>query len=156
MLVASGLLVVAALAIVLVDWGSLGPFSSRDPGSGSERARQRLAKATGVDPDFGLLALVRLPAGDLGIHSDARVARVAAVVRGDPGVARVVPASLRPGDPLTASDRRAALIVGQLRAGPIAQQLAAARRLRDRLAGDPRVWLGGGRLLRQRQRPRRS
>ena len=142
-LVATGLLLLAAALVLLVDARPLAPFSSRDPGSGSEQARAAIAHTTGVDPDFGVVALVQLPDGARAPASRARLARITAIMRADPGIARTVPATLRAQDPLTARNGRSALIVGQLRAGPIADRLDNARKLRTQLAGDRQVRLGG-------------
>src|SRR3954469_24038071 len=43
--------------------GKLTPFSADDPGSDSVRARNLISRATGVDPDYGLVALVPTPQG---------------------------------------------------------------------------------------------
>ena len=140
-LAASGLVALAAALVFAFAGGSLAPFSSRDPGSGSEHARALLARASSVDPDFDVVALVQLPDGLAATGSRERLQRVARVISADPRTARVlVPA--RAG-PLVARDERSALVVGTLRAGSEAAQLDAARRLKQRFAGDPGVLVGG-------------
>jgi uncharacterized membrane protein YdfJ with MMPL/SSD domain len=140
-LAASGLVAVAAALVFAFAGASLAPFSSRDPGSGSEHARALLAHASGVDRDFDVVALVRLPDGLAAASSRQRLQRVARVISADPRTAGVlVPA--RAG-PLVARDQRSALVVGGLRAGPEAAQLDAARRLKQRFAGNRGVLVGG-------------
>jgi uncharacterized membrane protein YdfJ with MMPL/SSD domain len=132
---------VFAVLVLLLAGGSLAPFSSRAPGSGSERARERLAFATGADPDFSVVALVRLPAGLGASASVTRLAAVARAMRGDPRAARVV-LPVR-GSPLVARGQRAALVVMLLRAGSLQSYLDAARRIEARFAGQRDVLVGG-------------
>lgn len=140
-LAATGLSTVVAALVLLLVGGSLAPFSSRTPGSGSDRARASLARATGVDPDFSVVALVRLPTGFGTPASSARLAAVARVMRADPRAAGVL-TPVR-GGPLIARDARAALVVMRLRAGSMGSQLAAAERIEARFAGRRDVLVGG-------------
>ena len=121
--------------------GTLQAFSSRDPGSESERARAQLAHHTRAEPDFQLVVLLRLPAGERRTGTANRVRALAAALRSDRDVASVtLPA---PGGPLVAKNGRSVLLVAALRDGPRARQLDAARRLTDRFAGQPDVRVGG-------------
>ena len=126
---ASALVALTALvATALLAGGDFAPFSSQSPDSESAQAGEALARASGVDPYFGLTALVRPADPDV-------VERTAEVLRADPAVAEVRFAR--------GADRRSAYLIAGLRPGPLGDQLDAARRVEDRLGGERRVRLGG-------------
>src|SRR5947209_756181 len=122
---------------------SLQPFSSEDPGSQSVAARRAIERATGVDPYFGLLALVRTPAGPANPVSRAAVANVARTIAAEPLTARVRDWYTTGSPSLLARDGREMLVAGSLRARSISAQLDAARRVQSRLAHVQGVTLGG-------------
>lgn len=141
MLAAAGLVALGAVIVLLVAGGSLAPFSSRNPGSGSERARTLLGHATGADPDFNVVALVNIPAGFGAPASTARLAAVARVMRADPHAAAVQLPSR--GGPLVARGGRSALVVMLLRRGSLQSYLDTASRIEARFAGQHGVLIGG-------------
>ncbi len=108
--------------------GMLPAGGFEDPHSDSIRARDAMFAATGVSPDGSIVALVR--GGD-----SAELARVAAVLRSDPGVAGVTT--------VTSRDGRSAYVAGSARTTSLDAGQAVAVRVRDRLAGDPHVTVGG-------------
>jgi uncharacterized membrane protein YdfJ with MMPL/SSD domain len=123
--------------------GSLKPFSSDDPDSESVAARRQLAEATGVDPYFGVIALVRTGQPVGAPATRARVELVARTLGRDPAVASVR-TFYRTGDRgLVALDRRSTYVVAGLEPLSIERQLDAARRLEQRLSDISSVKLGG-------------
>jgi uncharacterized membrane protein YdfJ with MMPL/SSD domain len=142
-------LALAALVLVLAAvvgapvTNSLQPFSSDDPGSQSVAARQAIEQATGVDPYFNLIALVPTPAGIGGSSARSEVAKVEDVLRSDPAVAGVRDYYLERNPAMLARDGRSTFVLGELRALPIASQLAGARRVEHRLSPLQGVKLGG-------------
>ncbi len=122
---------------------SLQPFSSEDPGSQSVAARRAIERATGVDPYFNLIALVPAPEGLASLATRREVARVERALAAEQTVAAVHSyyANRTPG--LAALNGRSTLVVGQLRALPIATELAGARRVERRLSSLRGVELGG-------------
>ena len=93
----------------------LSPFSADAPDSESVQARELLGAASGVDPDFGLIALVRTPAGVEDPAARARVAAVERVLADEPLVAEVRSWYESDDPALVAADRRATYVVGGLR-----------------------------------------
>jgi uncharacterized membrane protein YdfJ with MMPL/SSD domain len=140
-LAATGLIAFVAVLVLVLASGSLAPFSSRDPDSGSEHARALLARATGADPDFSVVALVELPAGFDASASTARLAAVARVLRIAPQSAGIL-LPVR-GGPLVSRDQHAALVIMLLRTGSLQSHLDAARRIEARFAGERDVLVGG-------------
>jgi uncharacterized membrane protein YdfJ with MMPL/SSD domain len=106
-----------------------------DPGSESTNARLQIERATGETADPGALALVRTP------RSSRDVRRVAAIMRADPGVARVTVPPLSGPSPLVSRDGSSTLVAATFHAR--ARERDVAKRLDDALAGDPLVSLGG-------------
>jgi RND superfamily putative drug exporter len=139
---AAAVLVLAAIVAEPVT-GSLAPFSSDDPGSQSVAARTTLARASGVEPYFNLIALVPTPTGAGGAAAQHRIAAVEAVMRTDPEVARVVGPRARRASSFRAQDGRSVLVVGLLRAAPTRSLLDASRRIERGLKTMPGVKLGG-------------
>ena len=138
-LACAGLLLVVAAVVAGPVLGRLVPFSSDDPGSQSVAARHAIERATGRDPYYNLVALVRTPSGARSPAGRAAIAEVARVLAADPGVAAV-----SGGDAANVSfDGRSAYVEGVLRARPANSELDAARRVEGRLQGVPGVTLGG-------------
>src|SRR5262245_29395365 len=112
-------------------------------GSGSARARELGAQATGTDPANSVLALVRLsgPIGTLG--SRRRIAAVEARLRRDPAVAAVLDWRSAHNPAMVARDRRSTYLIAALRRVDDKEQERAGKRLLAAFADDPRVTLGG-------------
>src|SRR3954454_18390007 len=76
----------------------LGPYGANDPATESAKTSARLAKATGLETSSNVVALVKPPQA-------GSVARVTAVLRGDPAIGRVSP-------PVRSRDGDSAYVVG--------------------------------------------
>ena len=125
---AGALAALVVLAAAGLAWGGgFAPFDSQSPDSESAEAREALARASGVDPYFGLTALV--PA------EPSALARTQGVLRAEPAVAEV--------RRFDGPDPRSAYVVAGLRPLSLDRQLDAARRVDERLSFDPRIELGG-------------
>ena len=88
-LACAGLLLVVAAVVAGPVLGRLQPFSSDDPGSQSVAARHAIERATGHDPYYNLVALVRTPSGASSPAGRAAIAAVARILAADRGVAAV-------------------------------------------------------------------
>jgi uncharacterized membrane protein YdfJ with MMPL/SSD domain len=139
-----------ALAIVAVA-GPLGikvrehlkPGGFDVAGSGSARAREMIAEATGTDPASSVLALVRLGAPIATAGSQRRLAAVREMLRREPAVAAVFDWHSARNPAMVAHDRRSTYLIAALRPLDDKQQEEAAKRLLGAFAGDPYVTLGG-------------
>ena len=136
---------VAALgAALFIVFGVLGgpapgsfnaPRAFDDPGSQASRARERIERATGVGASADVIALVRAP------RSSPEPARVARVLRADPGIGRVaVPPPSGPSAAVS-RDGRQVLVAASRRAGASENDLV--KRLQRDFRGDRAVALGG-------------
>jgi RND superfamily putative drug exporter len=137
--------VAVALALVAATLGGnvasrLAPYGAKDPASESARADAALHRV-GVNADVDALALVRPGAPVRSARGRARVERVAALLRADPDVARVVTFA-RGGPALVSADGRATYVAASFRPGVDGSD--AADRLATRLDRVPGVTLGGG------------
>jgi uncharacterized membrane protein YdfJ with MMPL/SSD domain len=113
------------------------------PGSGSAKARELIAQASGSDPANSVLALVRLP-GVYGEPSARRtVEGVTARLRSDPAVVTVLDAGSARNPAMISRDRRSTYLIAALRPLDDEQQEEAGKRLLAAFEGDPRVTLGG-------------
>jgi uncharacterized membrane protein YdfJ with MMPL/SSD domain len=113
-----------------------------DPGSSSVAARQAIQQASGLDASPGLIAVVDTPRGAAGAQAERRVAAVARVLDGVPGVAFVrTPADRSSGRALVAADGTSALVTATLRAS--ADEADVVARATHRLERVPGVTLGG-------------
>lgn len=124
---------------------SLKPFGFDDPASESVLAEKELERAAGVDPNVGVVALVRT-GEDVRASVPARrtVERVAAELARDPALARAA-TFYETGNPaLVSRDGRATYVAGFFKPLSDDEQTDAARRLRARLDSEPGVVLGGG------------
>ncbi len=126
-LVATALLAVATFVVgaPVVSHLKSGASLFQDPASESVRAFDILQNASGIEPDPGVVALVR--SGD--------VASVRARVAADPEVAR--------------TRLRGRFVFGFFRHGLDVRSQQAATRLRHAFADEPRVVLGGGPVANQ-------
>jgi RND superfamily putative drug exporter len=123
--------------------GHLKPRGFDVAGSGSAKARELIAEASGIDPSNSVLALVRLP-DPYGSPSAQRViGEVETKLRRDPAVVAVVDAATAQSPGMVAADRRSTYLVAALRQLDDKQQEDAGRRLLAAFAGDARVTLGG-------------
>jgi uncharacterized membrane protein YdfJ with MMPL/SSD domain len=112
-------------------------------GSGSARAREIVARATGTDPANSVLALVRLDAPITSTGSMRKIAAVEARLRRDPAVAVVLDWRSARNPAMVARDRRSTYVIAALRPVDDKEQEDAGKRLLAAFAGDPQVTLGG-------------
>ena len=112
-------------------------------GSGSARARETVARATGTDPASSVLALVRLSAPIAASSSQRRIAAVEARLRSDPAVAAVLDWRSAHNPAMVGRDRRSTYVTAALRPLDDKEQEEAGKRLLAAFAGDPQVTLGG-------------
>jgi putative drug exporter of the RND superfamily len=121
----------------------LKPRGFEVPGSGSESARELVARASGTDPGNNVLALVRLPAPYGTQRARRGVADVEARLRRDPAVVAVFDAAGAHNPAMIGRDRRSTYLVAALRPLDDKQQEDAGTRLLAAFAGDRSVTLGG-------------
>jgi RND superfamily putative drug exporter len=139
---ASLLVLAVAGALAATLFPRLYPYGATDPASQSHRADAVLSHA-GVDPEAAMAVLVRTASPAQALESRRALARVVAIVRSDPVVARVVTWE-QGGSALISRDGHETLSGIYVKAGTSdkAQQDAAGR-LQSRLAPLPGVVLGG-------------
>ena len=111
-----------------------------DPASSSVAAREAIQQASGLDAAPGVIAVVDTPGGAASAQGRERVAHVARVLDGIPGVA-VVRTPADAGRALVARDGTSALVTATLRAS--ADEGDVVARATHRLEGVPGVTLGG-------------
>jgi RND superfamily putative drug exporter len=127
--------------------GNLTGSGFEDPSAEFVKARDTLQQASGSNPAPGLVALVR-PGGDVRSGAGrAEVGRVAATIRRDRGVARVVTAFDGGGPALVSRDGRESYVAVFFRpmSDDAAQDVAA--RVKDALAPDHAVTVGGAAVV---------
>src|SRR5262245_9124622 len=95
--------------------GHLKPRGFDVAGSGSARARENVAEATGTDPASSVLALVRLGAPIERPGSQRRIASVEARLRSDPSVAAVLDWRSAHNPAMVARARRSTYLIAALR-----------------------------------------
>lgn len=138
-------LVIAVLAAILgAGVGNrLDPYDSGDPGSQSAKAAAEIERVSGIEPNAGVLALVRAPGGVYRPAIRAKVRRIETVMRADPAVGRA--SSYLDGDRRALVSRRGTMTVvaAQLRRASEKSHQDAAKALAARLQGIPGVRLGG-------------
>ena len=148
------------LAVVVVITAAAAPFGIHVrehlkprgfdvPGSGSEKARAVVERASGTDPDNSVLAYVRLGAPVDAAASTERIAAVERRLRQDPAVAAVLDRRSAHNPAMVARDRRSTYLIAALRPLDDEQQEEAGRRLLAAFAGDSRVTLGGNPVANQ-------
>jgi uncharacterized membrane protein YdfJ with MMPL/SSD domain len=143
--VLAGALVITAVAAVfgIHVHEHLKPRGFDVPGSGSAKAREVVAHASGTDPGNSVLALVRLPAPYGTQRARRTVAAVEARLRRDPAVVAVLDAASVRNPAMIGRDRRSTYLVAALRVLDDKQQEDAGKRLLAAFAGDRSVTLGG-------------
>ena len=120
-----------------------GPTTFDAPGSQSVRVRDLVHRATGIDPQSNLVALVSIPAGPRAASSRDRIRRASALLRHDPAVGRTA-SILDAADPdLLARDGRLTAVVGGFRSSSEEAASAAAARLERASAGVPWLRIAG-------------
>src|SRR5262249_36533792 len=112
-------------------------------GSGSARARELVAQATGTDPANSILALVRLRAPLDLPGARRRIAAVEARLRSDPAATAVLDWRSAHNPAMVARGRRSTYLIAALRRLDDKEQEEAGKRLLAAFAGDPNVILGG-------------
>ena len=121
----------------------LHPYSAADPESDSTRAADRVHELIGLDPDPGLIALVRTPGPVRTEAARRRVEGLANRIFLDPAVA-FVRTFWSTRDPAWVSlDGRSTFIVANFAIRSDRGQQLATERIRDDLADEPGVRFGG-------------
>src|SRR5262249_34040638 len=113
------------------------------PGSGNEKARALIERASRTDPANSVLAVVRLPAPFSARRSQRVIRSVEARFRRDPAVALVLDARTAHNPSMVARDRHSTYLIAALRPLDDQEQEDAGKRLLAAFADDPKVTLGG-------------
>ena len=113
------------------------------PGSGSAKARELIAQASGSDPASSVLALVRLPDPYGAPGARRTLDSVAVRLRGDRAVVAVLDAGSARNPAMIGRDRRSTYLIAALRPLDDKQQEEAGERLLAAFEDDRRVTLGG-------------
>lgn len=142
--VGAGLLLLGALiGAPVVGLLSSSTSGFEDPSSESVITRELLERAAGVNPEIGVVALVRLPETVESPGSRAKLLDVADTISADPAVA-VVSGFLEAGeDAFVSRDRRASYLVAAMLPVSDEGEIDAAERIQRQLEDDPAVTLGG-------------
>ena len=114
-----------------------------DPKSESVVASDQLRNATGVNSDYGVIALVRLNDDIASPGSSAEVARVSDTLSHESAVTRVDGFASTHSPAFVSSDRRSTYLVASVRAGSLAEAEQVGVRIRSSLASDQQVTVGG-------------
>jgi uncharacterized membrane protein YdfJ with MMPL/SSD domain len=133
--------VAAPLGITVRD--HLKPRGFDVPGSGNEKARALIERASGTDPANSVLAVVRLPAPFATRRSQGVIRSVEAKLRRDSAVALVLDARTAHNPAMVARDRRSTYLIAAFRPLDDQAQEDAGKRLLAAFADDPQVTLGG-------------
>jgi RND superfamily putative drug exporter len=143
--VLAGTLVITAVAAVfgIHVREHLKPRGFDVPGSGSETARELIARTSGADPGNSVLALVRLPAPYGTPAARRTVEAVEARLRRDPAIVAVLDAANARNPAMIGRDRRTTYVIAALRQLGDKEQEDAGKRLLAAFAEAPRVTLGG-------------
>ena len=145
--------VIAGLAFLAVA-GILGsPVAGLLQGGGFQDARaesvlaaDKLRAATGINAEYGVIALVRLNADSTAAASIAELAAVTATLQRDPIVARVDGFATTHSPAFISKDGRSAYLVASVRADSLSQAETGAERIKSSLAADHNVSIGGAGL----------
>jgi uncharacterized membrane protein YdfJ with MMPL/SSD domain len=113
------------------------------PGSGDEKARALIERASGTDPANSVLAVVRLPAPFAARRSQRVIRSVEAKLRRDPAVALVLDARRAHNPAMVARDRRSTFLIAAFKPLDDQAQEDAGKRLLAAFADDQQVTLGG-------------
>ena len=114
-----------------------------DPKSESVVASDQLRNATGVNSDYGVIALVRLNDDIASPAASAEVARVSDTLSHESAVTRVDGFASTHSPAFVSSDRRSTYLVASVRAGSLAEAEQVGVRIRSSLASDQQVTVGG-------------
>ena len=135
---------VAVLSIILAGGVAeeLGPYGAEDPATDSARAGERLERATGLEPETGLIAVVETGAPARSASARSKVERVESQLERDPAVGRVTSFHGSGDRALVSRDGRSQYLAVNFKAGSDSAQQDAAERLGEELNGDG-VKLGG-------------
>jgi uncharacterized membrane protein YdfJ with MMPL/SSD domain len=118
----------------------------QDPRSQSVIAAARLRDATGINADYGVVALVRLPGDIMTPASATEVARIADTLSKDPSVVRVDGFANTHSPAFVSNNRQSTYLVASVQADSLASAEKAATRVQAALASDHRVTVGGAAL----------
>lgn len=138
-------IVFAAIAALVGSKASsqLSASGFQDPGTETVLSQHRIAKASGIRPGPGVIAVVRPGAPVRSAAGRALVERVAARMAAEPGIGRVLTAFTAGGDALISFDGRATYIVASFRDIPDDRAYAVADSLVDAFRDDRYVTFGG-------------
>jgi putative drug exporter of the RND superfamily len=142
-LVAALLVVAVAAPLGLRVRDHLKPRGFDVPGSGNEKARGLIERASGTDPANSVLAVVRLPAPFGTRRSQLVVRSVESRLGRDPAVALVLDTHTARNPSMVARDRRTTYLIAALKPLDDQAQEDAGKRLLAAFAGDRQVTLGG-------------
>jgi uncharacterized membrane protein YdfJ with MMPL/SSD domain len=142
-LVAALLVVAVAAPLGIHVRDHLKPRGFDVPGSGNEKARALIERASGTDPANSVLAVVRLPTRYGTPRAQRAIRSVEARLGRDPAVAIVLDARTARNPSMVARDRRSTYLIAAFRPLDDQAQEDAGKRLLASFAGDPRVTLGG-------------
>jgi uncharacterized membrane protein YdfJ with MMPL/SSD domain len=121
----------------------------RTPGSQSAAAEQVISDATGAVSDGGVVALIRTAGPVTDPAGQAEVDKVAAILRGEPAIIRVLTYADTQDPGMLSTDGRGTTVVGLLRAGDDDAAADTVERLLDRYEDDPVVTIGGSEVVNQ-------
>src|SRR3984893_3390710 len=114
-----------------------------DPGAQSSSAATRLEAATGIRPDGGVIVVVKTGQAITSQASRDEVDRVTQIVAADPGVKGALNYFVTRSPALVSNDGTETLVIGQLRSMSDTQAGLASTRIKQALAGDSAVKVGG-------------
>jgi uncharacterized membrane protein YdfJ with MMPL/SSD domain len=118
----------------------------QDPRAESVLAADKLRAATGINAEYGVIALVRLNADSSSPAAVSELAAVTATLQRDPMVARVDGFATTHNPAFVSKDGRSAYLVASVRADSLAQAEKGAERIKSSLASDHKVSIGGAGL----------
>jgi RND superfamily putative drug exporter len=142
-LVAALVVVAVAAPLGITVREHLKPRGFDVPGSGNEKARALIERASGTDPANSVLAVVRLPTPFATQRAQRVIRSVEAKLRRDPAVALVLDARTARNPGMVARDRRSTYLIAAFKPLDDQAQEDAGKRLLSAFADDPQVTLGG-------------
>ena len=114
-----------------------------DSSSQSVLARHLIENRSGVSPDIGLVALVRLDANVNSPTARAHIQQLARTITHDADVARVYDLYNTGGDTFVSHDRRSTYLAVAFKPISDSEAETAAKRVQKSLSNDPTVTVGG-------------
>ncbi len=114
-----------------------------DPASQSSSAADRLEAATGIRPDGGVVVVVKTGQPFASQATKDEVVRVSAIVAADPSVKFAVNFFTTGSPALVSNDGTETLVIGELRSMSDTDAGIASARIKNALAGDAQVKVGG-------------